>query len=213
MSYEIKKFSDLGMSFYYNDTIEVTTDDFSTNDDQTQIKVLKKKKFKQSFIDGIMKANNCKFEWQDVNDSNIIGTTNILAIDDIIESTADYSHLVDEDESFKHFHIVDLVRPEIIVGIFSGDYATNSLYLEESDGIAQYLGLDMEGYIKMLIATKGFYCWQFALMQYKSGKETITALSEMKEHLPRLFPEVNINEVFALYDSLYISEEMVPGAE
>jgi hypothetical protein len=152
------------------------------------------------------------FEWKDPNNTNILGTANILSIDGIIESTADYAHLVDEEPSFGNFHIVDLVRPEIVIGIFSGDYATNSLYLEESDGIAQYLGLDMEGYIKMLIATKGFYCWQFALLDYKSGKEG-HSLKQLKEHLPRLFPEVNINEVFALYDSLYISEEMVPGAE
>jgi hypothetical protein len=200
------------MSFYYNDDIEVVVDNFSANEDPSQIPNLEKKKFKQSFIDEIIKVNNCQFEWHDVNNSNILGTTNILEIKGIIESTADYTHLVNEDEAFKHFHIVDLVRPEIVIGVFSGDYATNSLYLEESDGIAQYLGLDMEGYIKMLIATKGFYCWQFALLEYKSCKEG-HSVKQLKEHLPRLFPEVNINEVFALYDSLYISEEMVPGAE
>jgi hypothetical protein len=35
----------------------------------------------------------------------------------------------------------------------------------------------------------------------------------MKEHLPRLFPEVKMDEVFALYDSLRINEKMAPGTE
>jgi hypothetical protein len=54
MSYEIKEFSDLGLSFYYNDNIEVIADDFSTNEDLEQIQLLKKKKFKQSFINEII---------------------------------------------------------------------------------------------------------------------------------------------------------------
>lgn len=202
---EFPDFTRLIDSFFSNEQIELTKQSALVNKEPEQFLRLANEAFKQSFIDGIMKVNNCQFEWNDVNDRNILGAANILSIDKIMESTADYAHLVDEDEAFEHFHIVDLVRSEIVIGIFSGPYATNSLYLEESDGIAQYLGLDMEGYIKMLIATKGFYCWQMALLEYKSGKEGY-ALKQMKEHLPRLFPEVKLDEVFALYGQLYISE-------
>lgn len=111
------------------------------------------------------------------------------------------------------FHLVDMVRPDRAVGIFSGKYASDSLYMYRMNGVPQYLGLNMEGYVKMLIATRGFNQWQFALWQYRNKDESVDSLDVMKEHLPRLFPEVKMDEVFALYDSLYFEEETPPGVE
>jgi hypothetical protein len=209
-------FYDLIDSFYLKEDIKIENVTIASNEDDSQTILLEKKKFKQSFIDDIMKVNNCMFEWVDPNNADIIGKAKILSIDRIIDSYVITKDDDDFDSNEKHwldFKIVDQVQEEWCVGIFCGKNATNSLYFYEWDGIPYYLGLDMEGYIKMLIATRGFNLWQRALLQYKKGVATTTALTVMKEHLPRLFPEINIDEVFALYDSLYISEEMVPGAE
>lgn len=206
---------DFSFSLITNDKIQRTRNSVRPNEAPSQIALLKKSKFKQSFIDGIMQVNNCEFEWNDPNDIDICGSAKILPIDDIINSyvmkrtDSDYT---DDNEHWLDFKIVDSVRPEWQVGIFCGKNATNSLYYIDG-ATPYYLGLNMEGYIKMLIATRGFISWQWALIDYKAGEERTTALGELKEHLPRLFPEVRIEDVFALYDSLYFEEETVPWAE
>ena len=87
MNYENNKIFDLGMSLYTNDNITVIKDNYSTNVDPTQIDLLKKKKFKQSFIDVILQVNNCSFEWEDANGLNEnnynVGKSSILPIDKI----------------------------------------------------------------------------------------------------------------------------------
>ncbi len=217
MSKESDELAMLLLAFYMNDNIEVVDNNTIANEDSTQIPLLEKKKFKQSFIDGIMKVNNCSFEWVDLKNADIIGKAKILSIEKIIDAWVidedDIAFDEEEDGHLLNFRVVDRVQEEWCVGIFIGENASNSLYFYEWDGTPYYLGLDMEGYIKMLIATRGFNLWQKALIQYRKGEATTTALANMKEHLPRLFPEVNIDEVFALYDSLYINEEMVQGAE
>jgi hypothetical protein len=215
LPFELENLNLLTVSFYLNDNITLKEKSVEPIIDSTQIKFLENKKFKQSFINGIMKENNCEFKWVDENDADIIGKCNILTIDRIIESyviSKDDDDYTNDDKHWLDFKIVDQVQEEWCVGIFCGKNATNSLYFYEWDGIPYYLGLDMEGYIKMLIATRGFNLWQKALIQHRKGEATTTALPIFKENLPRLFPEVNIEEVFALYDSLYINEETVPGA-
>jgi hypothetical protein len=119
----------------------------------------------------------------------------------------------EEDDTPLHcFHVVDRLW-NMDVGIFSGKYAGDSLYYLDG-GTCYYLGLNMEGYVKMLIATRGFMAWQWALISHRDdmlGRSRDVVAFET--HLPRLFPEVSIPEVYALYDSLYISEVMAPGTE
>jgi hypothetical protein len=199
-------------SLFMNEKVEVVTNELQLpSTDQALISLLQKHGFKESFIEGIMQVNNCEFKWIDPSTPNVVGLANILSVEDVIASKADYKEIGRDSPSFKHFHLVDMVRPDWGVGIFSGKLATNSLYVERSNGRAEYLGLNMEGYVKMLIATRGYADWQSALIDYKLGEERTTALSVMKKELPRLFPEVNMDEVFALYDSLYFEEATPSG--
>jgi len=215
MGSSIDELDDFIFSLFSNKRVEIVDNRISPSEDNSQIPLLRKHGFKESFIEVIMQVNNCEFKWSDPEDIDICGSSRILSIEDIINSyvlkRTDYDYR-DEDEHWLDFKIVDSVRPEWQIGIFCGKNATNSLYYIDG-ATPYYLGLNMEGYIKMLIATRGFISWQWALIDYKAGKERTTALGELKEHLPRLFPEVNIDEVFSLYDSLYFEEEMVPGAE
>lgn len=212
-------------NLYANKLVKVmhpnTNVDYSTD---KQLTVLEKVTFMPSFLKGIRQLDNWGLGWKDVNNPNIWGIIYIQSVKDIVASAKKYKKLAKEDDRFHHFHTVDDViardheaekfeQPETVAGIFSGPYATNALYLKEKEGVLQYLGLDMSGYAQMGLITRGFFNWQKALIEYKKGETNSTALVTMKEHLPRLFPEVNIDEVFALYDSLYIYEQMVPGAE
>ena len=198
-----------------NKSIERKESTFVPSNDPALVALLKKKKFKQSFIDVIMQVNNCTFKWVDPKDTNICGLALIQGIESIVNCTCEED--VDEEEEgvapLDKFHLVDMVRPDRAVGIFSGKHAGDSLYMYSMNGVPQYLGLNMEGYVKMLIATRGFDHWQGALWQHHHKDRSFDSLGRMKEHLPRLFPEVKVEELLALYDSLRISEKMPPGTE
>ena len=124
-------------SLFLNDKVEVVTNELSLpSDDPALATLLKKKKFKQSFIDGIIQVNNCKFKWADPTDTNICGLAEIMDIESIVNCTCEED--VDEDEEgvapLDKFHLVDMVRPDRAVGIFSGKYASDSLYMYRMNG-------------------------------------------------------------------------------
>jgi hypothetical protein len=148
----------------------------------------------------------------DPKDDDIIGKEEILAIERLGKDPCNPEKDAPDELPLRSFYFVDSVQPEWQVGIFCGEHAGDSLYLLEGAS-CYYLGLNMEGYVKMLIATRGFNHWQFALWQYRNKDESVDSLDVMKEHLARLFPEVKMDEVFALYDSLYFEEETPPGVE
>lgn len=216
MPVDVDEVYNLLNSFYVKDGfgIRVVDADFDPSEEPNLDALLKRKKFKQSFINGIMQVNNCRFEWVDPKDEDIIGKAEILEMERLGKNPCNPEKGKDAPDELplRSFYFVDSVQPEWQVGIFCGKHAGDSLYLLEGAS-CYYLGLNIEGYVKMLIATRGFNHWQYALWQYRTKEESVDSLDVMKENLPRLFPEVKMKEVFALYDSLYFEEEMPPGTE
>ena len=209
-----ESYFDFVNGLYDNMKVQTVVDQAAINEDSSLIPLLRKHGFKESFVEGIMQVNNCEFKWKDKENRGHYryGNAKILSIERICQ---DWELNEEEDpdrDELNYFHFVDDVTEEWGVGIFSGEYACDSLYIYQS-GSLRYLGLNMEGYIKMLIAARGCYYWQKSLVHYKNKESGLLNNDVFKEVLPHLFPEVNLDDFYKLYDSLYFEEEMVPHAK
>ena len=134
---------------------------------------------------------------------------NLLKVDLVIMNREGEIYDKDEiepDDPIRNFHVVDDFANESCVGIYAGENATNSLYYyRRGEDSAQFLGLDLCGYIEMMVAAKGYRYWQKAILDIRKSSEC-TETKDLKSDLPILFSGWSWDEFVAKYQSLRIQE-------
>ena len=91
------------------------------------------------------------------------------------------------------------------VGFYVEREDKKGLYLVHSDSSVSPLHIDFEGYLKLLIMSKGFGWWQNALVEISTGAHQPN-VDSFKENMPKIFPEFNYEEFKNLYESLRIDK-------
>ena len=137
------------------------------------------------------------------------GATHILSLDGIIgkRSSSNFDpQYLDDDDARNDFHVVDEFCNEAGVGIFSGKSATNSLYFFAIDEMPEYLGLDLSGYVEMLIASRCYRYWQKAILSIRNEK-TNHETEKFKERMPYLFPGWTWESFVSKYNEVKIEED------
>lgn len=96
----------------------------------------------------------------------------------------------------KDFTILDYFDPDRAVGLYVNQ-PEKGLFYFEFDGDPYPLNLDFKGYLEMLKYTKGVMFWQ------PGATSTVDRTSNrVIEDLSLIFPEVNVADFYALYDSV-----------
>lgn len=110
------EFLDFVNGLYANNTIEIVAVNFNQPNAEVNTPKLQQKKFKQSFVEKIVKVDGAKFEWFDPNNPDILGKTKILPTDKIINAyVIDKDDIAFDEEEEGHlldFRIVDQVQEE-----------------------------------------------------------------------------------------------------
>lgn len=96
----------------------------------------------------------------------------------------------------KDFTILDYFYNEAAVGLYLNQ-PEKGLFYFEFDGDPQPLNLDFKGYLEMVKYAKGVAYWQTSVIE-----PTNRTSSRAIEKLSQLFPEVNVADFYALYDSV-----------
>jgi hypothetical protein len=194
--------------------LEVTEHNVGQPLGSSDLDLLKSTQFKDSFSKVIPYFTNVHLQWKWDGEDYIEGNCEIPDIKVICSDWNLYDDSMDDEPDFeplKYFKIVDCLSENYAVGIYSGPYATNSLYFYEYDGVPRYLGLDLTGYIKMLKYVRWFEAWPLILISKITGYDS-GALDKFTEYFPMIFNDISVDEVFAKYEELFIDEEMPPGA-
>ena len=96
----------------------------------------------------------------------------------------------------KDFTILDYFDSDRAVGLYVNQ-PEKGLFYFEFDGDPYPLNLDFKGYLEMLKYTKGVMFWQ------PGATSTVDRTSNrVIEDLSLIFPEVNVADFYALYDSV-----------
>ena len=91
------------------------------------------------------------------------------------------------------------------VGFFVNRSDKKGLYLYAFEGDTEPLHLNFEGYLKLLIESKGFGWWQNSIVEILT-KESQPNVRSFKEYMPKLFPNFNYESFVELYESLRIDK-------
>jgi hypothetical protein len=131
--------------------------------------------------------------WKSANGLSIdaMGSINILPISQIFGDWEETVYWPDTalDSDLRDFKVVDRFLPEYGCGIYWGKRKDLTFHWAELDGSEPIsLDLDINGYIEMLIAAKGYIQWQTAILFLLHGRSTAN-VDDFKTHMPILFPD------------------------
>lgn len=153
--------------------------------------------------------NGLTIEWElkKSADPDVKGSVKLLPVKEILKEWKGivYFDFTPEGERIRNFHPIDFFIDEAAAGAFlnEGKEEDRSLYLFHFEGEPVRLHLEMRGYIQMMIASKGFLYWQYAVIEILKQKENPVS-RRFKEWMPQLFPEFSWEAYAARFGALQI---------
>ncbi len=151
--------------------------------------------------------NELEIAWEpkDASDPNVLGATHILPVKDVLKDWPGvvYFDFTPPDARIRRFHPVDFFVDEACVGAFLNEPGRDdpAMYFYQFEGDPASLELNMEGYVAMLLASKGFLYWQYAILEIIQQHENPMS-RRFKEWMPRLFARFDWQEYVELYSRL-----------
>ena len=155
-----------------------------------------------TIVDFYSQANGIQIEWErkeqkEIADGGLAaGYINLLPVEEVFQDWEDTIYF-DDDDSFKPLHPLD----------FFVDEACAALYLDESDNPQVYyhylgeemspLGVDIAGYLQLLLKSRGFWYWHKAIAQPEYFNPYVPVSVEDKnfrEIMPELFDDLDGSE-------------------
>ena len=154
--------------------------------------------------------NGLYIEWsaKRVKDANVQGLVKIMSIQEILKDWQGiiFFEFTEENDRIRKFHPIDFFIDEACVGAFinEADKEDCSLYLYSFGDDPINLSLNMMGYIQMLLSSRGFLYWQYAILEIISGQENPSS-QRFKKWMPKLFTGFEWEQFVSLYNSLKVS--------
>lgn len=137
------------------------------------------------------------------NDPSITGHVKLLSAKDVGSIGRDiiwFDHTPTNDP-LRLFKIIDFFMDEAAVGFYeNGD---EEMYLYQFEGSPAPLGVNFEGYIRLLCEAKGFFYWQQVLLALKTKKENLES-KNFKTYMPQIFPDFRYDDFVKLYEEVKI---------
>jgi hypothetical protein len=149
--------------------------------------------------------NGLNISWTAREDApaDVMGSLKILEAKEVLKDWQGvvYFDFTPADSRIRRFHPIDFFVDEAAVGAFLNepDREDTSLYLYSFEGEPANLRLDMPGYVQMMVASRCFLYWQYAILEILEGQENPVS-QRFKEWMPRLFPEFDWQQYVAQYE-------------
>ncbi|MBD2534949.1 hypothetical protein H6G97_38160 [Nostoc flagelliforme FACHB-838] len=154
-------------------------------------------------------SNGFELNWEMLSspDPDVLGRVKILSLSEVIQDWKDVVYFEDTelDDPIRTFRPFDFFVDEACVGIFLEEEFDNSLYLYKFGSEPFRLDLDISGYIKLLIAARGFLYWQNVIEALKTESHN-TEVERFRTFMPQIFPNFSFDEFSNNYENLRLSK-------
>lgn len=143
------------------------------------------------------------FKFEKLN--HVCGKIKILPLKEVMgdwEGIVWFKKMPDQDD-LKNFRILDFFVDEACVGFYDLPDKTEALYYLYLEDRPVRLGLNLEGYVEMLVMTRGYFYWQTAVIELITGKESKES-RDFKKYMPQLFSDFKYESFVELYHQVRI---------
>lgn len=146
-----------------------------------------------------------RLEWQSRvhEDPDVAGRVNILPLDRVLQDWKGDIYFEEDATagSRRFFRPFDFFVPEAAAGILIRGEPDEQVYLYTYDDEPFPLGVDLAGYIELLLRARGFLYWQMIPVALALGRPSAEAL-RFRSAMPQLFPGFDPGEFERLYRRL-----------
>ncbi|PSR52323.1 hypothetical protein AHMF7605_01695 [Adhaeribacter arboris] len=169
--------------------------------------VLKKngKNVHSSFIKFYSEVGSYSLDWQNTIEleADVAGSVKILQPEKVLSDWKEVIYFED-DSSLKYFKVFDQFSEDACCGFYTTESKSEPhhvLYYYDFHNEAFSLHLDLEGYIQMMILSKGFLYWQKVLLDYLMKKESGNT-KLMKNNLHKVFEDFDFKNFIEKYKAI-----------
>ncbi|MFN8309772.1 MAG: hypothetical protein U0T73_07405 [Chitinophagales bacterium] len=148
----------------------------------------------ERFIDDFEAFFGFKIKWRSLPDTGVEagGSVNVMKLPMVFSDWKGqtYFNNTPEDDVTRDFKIVDFYFDEHASGILFGKQKDFTFHNAALNGSApKSLDLDINGYIEMMMISKGYAHWQLVVEYVLYGGYWEEHTENFKEKMPKLFPD------------------------
>lgn len=173
----------------------------------------------KGIVKGVIPSNTFDFhqemngliiEWKSREETpDVKGLVKILSLEEILRDWEGviYFDFAPNEDRMKNFYPIDFFVAEACTGAFlnEANQEDRTLYLHSLGGELTALKLDINGYIQMMVASKGFLYWQYAVREILEKEENPQS-QRFKEWIPQLFPDFSWQAYVDQYNQVRIQD-------
>jgi hypothetical protein len=155
-----------------------------------------------AMVDFYSQANGIKIEWEkreqkELPDGGLAaGYINLLPVQDVFGDWEDIIYF-SEDDPYKPLHPLDFFIDEACAALYLDGSNNPQVYYHYLGEEMSPIGVSFEGYLKLLLKSRGFWYWQTTLSQSEYNNPYVSESVEESNFLnimPQLFPDFNASE-------------------
>ena len=199
----VQKFKLMTEKLENNKKVNLITSEFNSPATEKQIREAQNNfNLTGAMIDFYSEANGIKIQWQKKELEEIsggelaIGNINLLPVEKVFGNWEGVIYF-DEDDCFKLLHPLDFFCDEACAALYLGSSDNPQVYYHYLGEEMNPLGLDFEGYLRLLLKSYGFWYWQKAIARPEYCNLYVTTSIEernFKKIMPQLFPDFDLSE-------------------
>jgi hypothetical protein len=155
-----------------------------------------------AMVDFYSQANGIKIQWERREQKEITegglaaGYINLLPVQEVFGDWKDIIYF-EEDDSFKPLHPLDFFIDEACAALYLDGSNNPQVYYHYLGEEMSPLGVDFEGYLQLLLKSRGFWYWHKAIAQPEYFNPYVPISVEernFREIMPQLFTDFDASD-------------------
>lgn len=154
-------------------------------------------------------VGSVRLEWRSlIHDADVAGKVNILPLKRVLMDWKDDIYFEDDSpqDPRRFFHPIDFFTPEATTGILLMEKPDPQVYLFTYHDDPIPLGVDLPGYVALLIEAKGFLYWQKYIVALLKGTDSEES-RRFQKMMPKVFPGFQAEMIALRHRNLKLKKE------
>lgn len=196
----IQQFHSMVASLKNNSAIDVYLYNFNSPATEEKLKEAQSKfNLTPAMIDFYSEANGISIQWEKLGEKEIpgggliAGMIDLLPVQQVFRDWKDNIYFEDDDPC-KPLHPIDYFIGNACAGLYLDGSDNPEVYYYYRGERMRRLGVDFEGYLQLLLKSRGFWYWQVAIAGPEEVDPSVPIPREernFREIMPQLFPDFN----------------------
>lgn len=204
----LHQFHQMAEALNDNPYIEIVTCDFNPPATKEELdQVQSKFKLTPAMIDFYSQVNGINILWESqeseiMGEGEASGYINLLSVQEVFKDWKNIIYYKD-DHPASLLHPIDFFVGNACAGLYMDGSENPEVYHCYTGGKMTSLGVDFEGYLQLLLKSRGFRYWYSSIILPKYDKPELSmriAEREFREIMPELFSDFNLSDFQRLSD-------------